>query len=323
MKIVVTGGAGMIGCNLISALVSREHEVTVIDDYSRGSFENIKGVLGARVNDITIINQDLSEKGDWAQAFADVDVVYHLADVVAGVGYVFANEGSIFRKNLQINANVAEAIEQHKPGRYIYVGTACSFPQEIQTGVDAAPMVETQQYPANPESGYGWSKLMGEIDARYLDTQTGVPSVVLVLHNVYGTPCEFAGEKAQAIPAIIYRALTTNDGKLVVWGSGQQGRAFIHVDDVVEALLQALDKGHGDGPIQIGPNVCTSIATIAQTVVDLTERGLELEFDRTKPEGDRGRCADHSKATEILGWKPKVDLGDGLKSMIDWIKSRA
>jgi len=322
MKIVVTGGAGMIGCNLVSALVTLGHDVTIIDDYSRGSFDNIEGALGARVDEVKIITRDLSEKGDWAKTFAEADVVYHLADVVAGVGYVFANEGSIFRKNLQINANVAEAIEQHKPGRYVYVGTACSFPQEIQTGVDAAPMVEDQQFPASPESGYGWSKLMGEIDARYLDTQTGVPSVVLVLHNVYGTPCEFDGPKAQAIPAIIHRALTTDGGKLVVWGSGQQGRAFVHVDDVVAALVQALDKGHGAGPIQIGPDVCTSIATVAQTVVDLSDRGLELEFDLTKPEGDRGRCANYSKATEILGWEPSVELGDGLKSMMDWIKSR-
>lgn len=321
-KIIVTGGAGMIGSNLITALAKAGHDVVVIDDFSRGTRENLDAAIKAGGKPVDVIEADLSQYGDWAKHFTDVDVVYHLADVVAGVGFVFDNEGAVFRQNLLINANVAKAIAEEKPKRYIYVGTACSFPLDIQTGVDAPPMREDQQIPANPESGYGWSKLMGELDAKYLDTQAGVPSVVLVLHNVYGAPCEFTGKKAQAIPAIIHRALTTTDGKLVVWGSGQQGRAFVHVDDVTRGLMMALDKGHGQGPIQIGPDVCTSIATIAQTIVEITNRGLTVEYDRTKPEGDRGRCADYSKAKSVLGWEPTVDIHDGLSSMIDWIKER-
>lgn len=321
-KIVVTGGAGMIGSNLVTALAKEGHEVVVIDDFSRGTRENLTNAIEAGGRPVDVIEADLSQYGDWAEQFSGVDVVYHLADVVAGVGFVFDNEGAVFRQNLLINANVAKAIAEQSPKRYIYVGTACSFPLEIQTGVDAPPMREDQQIPANPESGYGWSKLMGELDAKYLDAQAGIPSVVLVLHNVYGAPCEFTGKKAQAIPAIIHRALTTSDGKLVVWGSGQQGRAFVHVDDVTRALMMALDKGHGEGPIQIGPDVCSSIAMIARAIVDITNRGLELEFDRTKPEGDRGRCADYSKATAILGWKPTVDIHEGLASMVEWIENR-
>lgn len=321
-KIVVTGGAGMIGSNLVSALSNEGFEVVVIDDFSRGSMENLADPIRDAKGPIRVIEADLSLPGDWAKEFTDADAVYHLADIVAGVGYVFDNEGAVFRQNLLINATVANAVAAEKPKRYIYVGTACSFPLEIQTGVDAAPMREDQQYPANPESGYGWSKLMGEIDAKYLENQAGVPSVVLVLHNVYGAPCEFEGPRTQAIPALIHRALSTTDDKLVVWGSGQQGRAFLHVDDVVSALRSALDKGHGVGPIQIGPDVCTSIAEIAQSIIDIVDRDLSLDFDRTKPEGDRGRCADYSKAREILGWEPTIKIGDGLRSVKDWVEAR-
>lgn len=320
-KIVVTGGAGMIGSNLVAALVGLGHRVVVIDDFSRGTRENLDAAIPGG-SEVEVVVADLSAPGDWADHFDDADVVYHLADVVAGVGYVFDNEGAIFRQNLLINAHVANAVAARKPGRYIYVGTACSFPMQIQTGVDAPPMREEQQLPANPESGYGWSKLMGEFDARYLQEQNGVPSVILVLHNVYGTPCEFTGKKAQAIPAIINRALTAKDGKLTVWGSGQQGRAFVHVDDVTRALLLSLERGEGEGPIQIGPDVCTSIATIAHTVVKLVDRGLKVDFDTTKPEGDRGRCADYSKAGTVLGWQPEVEIEAGLSDTIAWIEGR-
>lgn len=320
-KIVVTGGAGMIGSNLVTALCLAGHDVVVIDDFSRGTTTNLKAAIEAGGRHVEVLTDDLSVYGDWAKKFANADVVYHLADVVAGVGYVFDNEGAIFRQNMLINANVANAVAAHKPGRYIYVGTACSFPMQIQTGVEAPPMREEQQLPANPESGYGWSKLMGEFDARYLHEQNNVPSVILVLHNVYGTPCEFDGPKAQAIPAIIYRALTATDKKLTVWGSGKQGRAFVHVDDVIRALLLALEHGEGQGPIQIGPDVCTSVATVAQTVAKLTDRGLVLEYDHSKPEGDLGRCADYSKATKVLNWRPEVKLEEGLSGTITWIEN--
>ena len=321
-KIVVTGGAGMIGSNLVAALAKKNCEVVVIDDFSRGTHDNLSEAMANAKVPVRVVEADLSHQGDWSKEFAGADAVYHLADIVAGVGYVFDNEGAVFRQNLLINANVGNAIAAEQPKRYIYVGTACSFPLEIQTGVDAAPMREDQQYPANPESGYGWSKLMGEIDARFLEVQAKVPSVVLVLHNVYGTPCEFEGPRTQAIPALICRALSTDKDKLVVWGSGQQGRAFVHVDDVVTALIAALENGHGEGPIQIGPDVCTSIADIAQSIIDITDRRLTLDFDLTKPEGDRGRCADYSKAKAILGWEPTVDIGEGLSSMKDWIVAR-
>jgi GDP-D-mannose 3',5'-epimerase len=321
MKIIVTGGAGMIGTNLVTALVKLNHNVTVIDNYWRGTRANLEEALQSDTAKIRLVEADLAEAGNWSEEFHSADVVVHLADVVAGVGYVFANEGTIFRKNLKINANVTEAIEQYPPKRYIYVGTACSFPKEIQTGVDAAPMREEQQFPASPESGYGWSKLMGEIDAHYIEKELGIPTVTLVLHNVYGTPTEFRGNRAQAIPAMLYRALTEQQ-YFDVWGSGRQGRAFVHVTDVVNALILALDRGHGCGPIQIGPDVCTSIKEIAETIMKITPRSLEIRYDLTKPEGDRGRCADYSKATRVLGWRPSVELQDGLVNVMNWIKTR-
>ena len=319
-KILVTGGAGMIGSNLVARLIAIGYKVTVIDNLWRGSIDNLKYTCKEDFDKVNIIIADLSVPGDWYQAFKDADCVYHLADIVAGIGYVFSNEGYLFRKNLLINSLVTQAVASFDIKRYIYVGTACSFPKELQTGVNAAPLKESDQFPASPESAYGWSKLMGELDATYLAKEKNMDTVVLSLHNVYGTPCDYKSVKSQVIPSLINRAVSTTNKKISVWGDGSQGRAFIHVSDVVQGLVLALSKGANSGTIQLGPNICTSIAEIAETICDIVDSSILIEFDKTKPTGDHGRRADYTKAKQILGWEPKMNLRKGLMDIVSYVK---
>ena len=124
------------------------------------------------------------------------------------------------------------------------------------------------------------------------------------------------------IPAVFRISVNYPEEPFNVWGSGLQGRAFIHVDDVVEALCLALEKGWGHGYIQIGPSVCTSIKEIAETVVKISGKDIKIVYDTTKPEGDKARSADYTKAKTILGWEPKVALKDGLRQQYEWVKSQ-
>lgn len=324
MKIIVTGCAGMIGSNLVRKLLIDGHDVIGIDNLWRGTLNNMEYFDLLNHPNFHFHNYDLSVFSTWIELFKGVEVVYHLADIVAGIGYVFNNQASIFRSNLLINVNVANACQIQQVNRYVYVGTACSFPLELQTGVEAKPMKEEQQFPAHPESAYGWSKLMGELDAKYISEESDIDTVVLVFHNVYGFPCDYSTDKAQVIPALINRTCKSFNDKtdaLVIWGDGSQGRAFVHVDDIVSALVLSLDKGENVGPIQIGPNICTSIKEVASEVVKHFERQIDLQFDTTMPTGDKGRCADYSKASSILGWEPKVRFDDGIKRLVESIKS--
>lgn len=324
-SILVTGGAGMIGSNLVKQLVSDGHRVTVVDNLWRGKLEYLEDPDGNGVIDFAedFHNRDLSVPGVLDDLLEGIDYVYHLADVVAGVDYVFNNEGSVFRQNLLINSNTVASVRSAGVKGYIYVGTACSFPAELQTGVDAAPLREENQYPASPESAYGWSKLMGEYEALLMEKETGIPVAILSLHNVYGTPCDYDAERAQVIPSLARKAVRYPEEAFVVWGSGQQGRAFVHIADVVQALVLAKDRGMGTGVIQIGPDVCTSIADIAETLVEVSEKKMPIKYDTSKPEGDRGRCADFTKAQSILGWEPRVSLEQGLREVYDWIEEKA
>jgi nucleoside-diphosphate-sugar epimerase len=323
-NILVTGGAGMIGSNLVKRLVSLGHSVKVVDNLWRGRLEYLADENSQPVIDLEkdFFNRDLRIDGAVDDLLEHVDFVYHLADIVAGIGYVFNNQGALFRDNVLINSNVIDSVRRSNIKGFIYVGTACSFPQELQTGVDARPLREDDQYPANPESSYGWGKLMGEYETFLMEQETEIPVSVLVLHNVYGSPADFDPRTSQVIPALVRKALVWPDEEFVVWGSGAQGRAFVHVDDVVDGLIAAMERGLGQGVIQIGPDRCTSIREVAETIVSISGKPIEIEFDLTKPEGDRGRCADYSKAREVLGWEPRVMLRTGLTELFQWIEAK-
>lgn len=324
MNILVTGGAGMIGSNLVRRLASLGHRVSVVDNLYRGRREYLSDDGGNSVIDLDkdLHVRDLSVPGQLDDLLVGVDLVYHLADIVAGIGYVFDHQGELFRQNLLINSNVIDSVRNNPVSGFIYVGTACSFPQDKQFGVEAPPLVEEDLYPADPESAYGWSKLMGEYETNLLEEETGIPVSVLSLHNVYGAPCDFSESTGQVIPSLIRKAISYPQQPFEVWGSGNQGRAFVHVDDVVNALVLAMKHGLGRGAIQIGPNVCTSIREVAETIVAVSGKTIDIQYDTSRPEGDKGRCADYSKACRVLGWEPMVSLHDGLAQTYRWIEQR-
>jgi GDP-D-mannose 3',5'-epimerase len=324
MKTLVTGGAGMIGSALVKRLVEQGTEVVVVDNLLRGKLEHLRYADGRGAIDLdkAFFTYDLRTSGAIDRLLTGVDHVYHLADVVGGIGYVFANQGSVFRDNLLINTNVIDSVRRARVKGFVYVGTACSFPAHLQSGVDARPLTELDQYPASPESAYGWSKLMGEYESFLMEQGTGIPVSVLTLHNVYGAPADFDSVTGQVIPSLIRKAVRWPNEPFVVWGSGNQGRAFVHVDDVVDALVLAGRHGLGKGVIQIGPSVCTSIREVAETVVRVSGKPIPIQYDVSKPEGDKGRCADYSKAKTLLGWEPRVGLELGLSSLYRWIAQR-
>ena len=324
-KILVTGGAGMIGSNLVKRLVKEGKEVFVVDNLWRGKLEYLNDETGQPVIPITthFFNRDLSEKDACDDLALQVDCIIHLADIVAGIDYVFNNQCDMFRQNLLINSNVIHSARKAKDNLkgFVYVGTACSFPLTRQNTLDVIPLREDELYPAMPESAYGWSKLMGQYETELLEKEAGIPCSILMFHNIYGSPCDF-GVRSQVIPALIRKAINYPYEPFMVWGSGEQGRAFIHVNDIVEALWLTLQKGMGQGTIQIGPSVCTSIREVAERIVKISGKEIEIVYDTTRPEGDKARSADYSKAKQILGWEPKVSLEEGLQLQYDWVKEQ-
>ena len=316
----------MIGSNLVKRLVKERHDVYVMDNLWRGKIDYLNDEAGKPMIDLDthFYLVDIAKGDGMDDVVSRMDYVIHLADIVAGIGYVFNNQGELFRQNNLINTNLFHSVRKAGKERIrglIYVGTACSYPLTRQNSLDVIPLREEELYPAMPESAYGWSKLMGQLEIGYLEKETGIPCCTLQFHNVYGSPCDY-GECSQVIPALIRKAVNYPDEPFNVWGSGEQGRAFIHVSDIVEALCMALEKGWGHGWIQIGPSECTSIKTVAEEIIKISGKDIKPFYDTTKPEGDKARCADYSKAKAILGWEPKVRLEDGLREQYEWVKNQ-
>lgn len=325
MKVCITGGAGMIGSTLLNKLVALGKDVIVIDNFWRGKKENIDNIPNWDYNK-SFFNIDLSDptnENHIINAIESCDVVIHLADIVAGIGYVFNNQYEIFKVNNQINSNLFNACSKSGIKKILYAGTACSFPKDLQMSLTAV-LKEEQLFPAEPESAYGWSKLMGTLELQYMAEKFNIDVTTLMLHNVYGPNCDLDPKRSQVIPSIIKKMIELNPGEeLQVWGSGNQGRAFIHVDDIANAFILALNKADLPKIIQIGPSYCTSIKELVLTLKDkILKKDIAIFYDTTKPEGDLGRCADYSLANKTLGWEPLVNLENGLMTTTNWIEKQ-
>lgn len=319
MKVLITGGAGLIGSNLVRRFVKNRYEVYVADNLWRGRIENLHN-NGKEIIDLNskFHQCDLRDYNNCLEVCKGMSVVIHLADIVAGINFVFNNELFLYRSNIVMNSNMLNAAIENKVEKYIYVGTACSYPEDMQSELNPPPFKEEDVYPAKPESAYGWSKLMGEYESELAQKEGLIKMGILRLHNVYGPPCEMSPEKSQVIPALCRKAIKYPEEEFIVWGTGIQRRAFLYVEDVVDAIFSLLEKGLNRGVIQIGPGISHSIADIAESIVRLSGKEIEIRFDPTKPEGDKDRTADSSKARRILGWEQKISLDEGLERTFRW-----
>ena len=310
----------MIGSNLLSTIfnLNLKYRIVAIDNLSRGKLSNIPPHI---LQSIEFRHCDLAYNDSWAFDLSSDDIIIHIADIVAGIGYVFENEWSVFRTNILINSNIAKIVTLNNPYKLIYLGTACSYPDFLQQSLSDSGLIESDKFPASPESGYGWSKLIGEIEFKLCTKSSSTKLITLDLHNVYGWPCTYSDSTSQVIPALIYKSITSKDGVLEVWGDGSQGRAFVHADDVSFSIINAIEYSGGESTFMIGPNHCNSIKEIAEIIISHPDIKISsLIFDTSKPTGDIGRFSLSTLSYDVLGWKPSVDIKSGIYGLIENIK---
>ena len=315
-KIFLTGAAGMIGSNIACKLVNNGETVIGIDNLWRGQMRNLHQIENS--DNFQFRHADIISDNDWYHDMTSESLIIHTADIVAGIGYVFQNEWSIFQKNNLINTAIARISVQQKPAHLIYLGTACSYPQSLQRSTEGSVLSEKDKYPADPESGYGWSKLLGDIEFNLALKNTKTRLTILDLHNVYGWPCIYNHPTSQVIPALINRSLNSMDKTITIWGNGEQGRAFLHVNDVVSAIEKAMAYKGDISNFMLGPDKCTKIKEVVETIMSHEKVLVEkILYDLEKPVGDIGRYADSTQAKDALGWQPEVTFKDGIFSLID------
>lgn len=322
-KVLVTGGAGFIGSSLVKRLVLEGAKVKVIDNLWRGRLDNLKYPdMSSSINiERDFYLADLTDYSKCLELVHDIDLVFHLADVLGGIQFVFNNESFVFRQNVVINSNVLSACITNGVKNYIYVGTACSYPKHLQMESDIIAFREDQTYPAEPESSYGWSKLLGEYEAELARKSSAINVGILRLHNVFGPGLPYEDDRAQVLPSLIRKAINYPKEPFVVWGSGNQYRDFVYIDDIINALMLVASQGMNLGVIQIGSEKATSLNKAAELIVEISDKPINIIYDRNKPEGDHGRIAICDRARDILNWKATTNFEDGLQKTYEWINN--
>jgi nucleoside-diphosphate-sugar epimerase len=321
MTHIVTGGAGMIGSHLVDALVSRDETVRVIDNFSRGSMENLRGAM--RTGQVTVKTMNLENTGI---PMNPEDILWHLAAKVTGIEYNRHHQYDMLRSNLAINTNVIESVRKQKPGLFVYISTACVYPADapVPTPESAGDICDPE--PTN--HGYGVAKWTGEQMVKHLAKEHNVPCVIVRFFNVIGHNRDYYDyETSHVVPALIRRVMEGED-PVTVWGSGKQKRIFVDTRDVVRALLKlhdfmTLDQTMYEGKypdlpfvVNIGHEREVSIAELIDLVVRACGKDVGYEFDTTRPDGYPRRAADTSMLRRLIGWVPDRPLGETLEEMV-------
>ncbi|MGI8967458.1 MAG: NAD-dependent epimerase/dehydratase family protein [Limisphaerales bacterium] len=314
--VAVTGGLGLIGSFLSQELCRSGARVILIDDESKGSWKYISDLR----SQVEFRKVDLTNSKFAMEALKDSNYVFHLASRAYGVGFSQKNNFEMFRFNDLINTNVLDAIAAQHPEQALVVSSSCIYSDEGPT-----PMPDCQPVTGEPERvnwGYGWAKRILEQKAVIYQKETGIPITVVRPFNIYGEHYNWVGDSSQAIPMLTKRIME-KENPLIVWGSGNQRRNYLHAHDCARVMMRLVENGYFERPINIGREETVSVKDLVKRLASLAGRELEIIFDRTKPEGRFIKSADSQLLLAALGddFEWKIDLQDGLSRMVEWYKA--
>ena len=315
LDVVVTGGAGFIGSNLVNLLLARGCRVTVYDSFERGSPSN----LPSGDANLKLKEADLRDYERLESELKGADLLFDLAARVSGIRTLHDLPADMLDSNAKATLRVAEAASRAKVGKAIFASSSCVYDHPKV----AVPHVEDDV--RVPQTSYGQSKLFGEGVYQACGEQYGLNFGIVRFFNVYG-PQETL-QSPHVIPDFIMKAFACERGKKTfeILGDGKQTRSFMYISDAVEGLVRLAESERSGDIVNIGSDRETSIRELAGMI--LREAGVDpeaIEFVHSPvhPKDVLRRAADVRRARDLLGWEPKVTLEDGLRTTVAWFRER-
>jgi len=307
-RYLITGGAGFIGSNLAHALVAQQESVRILDDFSTGRPQNLAGIE-ARVE---IVRGDLRDPETVARAVRGVEVILHQAALNSNPRSI-KEPGPTNAVNVGGTLLILEAARQAKVRRVVYASSSSVY------GELSPVLPKTEDLPLLPKAPYGVSKLAAEMYCRVFAQVYGLETVSLRYFNVFGPRQLPDSEYAAVIPRFLRRMLS---GKApVIFGDGEQSRDFTPVANVVEANLRAAVSPQGVG--EVFNVACGRASTLNQLVGWLNAAlGTTLApiYEPPRPADIRHSYASIQRAETVLGYRPQVDVEEGLRRTVSWFK---
>jgi len=300
-NILVTGGNGFLGSQLVKSL--KLHQPKIIHTPSSKNF-------------------DLRLKENCSKVTKDIDIVFHLAAHVGGIGLNKEKPGELFYDNILMGTYLLDEARKNGVEKFISLGTISSYPE-----ITPQPLKEKylwDGYPEQVNSAYGLAKKMQIVQSLAYKQQYNFNSISIFVTNLYGPYDNIDENTAHVVSSIILKIWNAknNDQNFVeLWGDGTPTRDFLFCDDVAEGLILAAEKFNKTEPLNFGSGEETSIENLARIVMKLMNVDLEIRWNTSMPNGPSRRCVSFEKAENEIGFKPKTSLEEGLKKTIQWFES--
>ncbi|MEA5086497.1 MAG: GDP-L-fucose synthase [Methanocorpusculum sp.] len=299
-KILVTGGAGFLGSNVVKHLLA--------------SGAKQGNIIVPRSRDI-----DLRVWENCLSITKGVDLIIHLAASVGGIGYNMNNPGSLFYDNAIMGIQLMEAARQNNVGKFVAVGTICAYPK-----FTPIPFREEELwngYPEETNAPYGLAKKMMLVQAQAYRQQYGFNAIYLLPVNLYGPGDNFNPDSSHVIPALIKKFIDAKESgsdRVEVWGTGAASREFLYVDDAARGIVRAAESYDKPDPVNLGAGMEITIRDLVDLIAELTGFEGEIMWDTSKPDGQPRRMLDVSVAEREFGFRAAVEFREGLKKTIEW-----
>jgi len=299
---VVTGGAGFLGSHLCERLLASGHRVICIDNLDTGSLKNVQHIRDER---LTFLNQDLTEPVFVAE---EVDYVYHLASPASPIDYARLPLHTL--KVGSYGTHHMLGLAKFKRARFLLTSTS-----EVYGDPQVHPQPESywgHVNPIGPRGVYDEAKRYAEALAMAYHRQQGLDTCIARVFNTFGA--RMRPHDGRAIPTFLRQAL--QDKPVTVFGDGGQTRSFCYVDDLIRGLV-ALAESDVHLPVNLGNPKEMTLLELAETVIDVTGSRSEIVFEALPVDDPQVRQPDITRARQLLGWEPEIELADGLRMTIE------
>ncbi len=301
-RILVTGGAGFLGSQVVQQLRARGCEELCVPRSAQHDLTSEQKII------------------EVLQSFTP-DIVIHLAAVVGGIGANRERPGEFFYKNLMMGAQLMEQARLHGVGKFVAIGTICAYPKFAPIPFQEEDLWDG--YPEETNAPYGLAKKMLLVQAQAYREQYGFNAIYLLPVNLYGPGDNFNPASSHVIPALIKKccdAIRTGQREIVVWGTGKATREFLYVDDAAEGIVLATERYNKPDPVNLGAGFEISIGDLVHLIARLTGFTGTITWDTTKPDGQPRRCLDTSRAEHEFGFRATTDFESGLRETIEWYR---
>jgi GDP-D-mannose 3',5'-epimerase len=322
---MVFGGGGFIGNHLVSNLKKDSYHVVAVDlklpEFSTSAADEF---IVADLRNYNSVSKILTVS-DSNRPF---DEIYQLAADMGGAGFVFTgdNDADILHNSATINLNVLDNLQKNYTASnspvIFYSSSACMYPDYNQLDPKNPKCEESSAYPANPDSEYGWEKLFSERLYLAYSRNYGLKTKIARYHNIYGPMGTWRGGREKAPAALCRKIITANqNGEIEIWGTGEQTRSFLYIDDCIKATRRLVQSETFHGPVNIGSEELISINKLAEMIAKIADKKIAIRHV-PGPLGVMGRNSDNNLIEKELDWTYEYDLAKGLRITYEWINEQ-